>query len=68
MSTKALQHPLRASELDRLAQWLKLAPAEAEYHRFQGIRKPNCDIANLWRDHEPKCGEASHPYGRSDAR
>jgi hypothetical protein len=40
MSTKAHQHPLRASELDRfernLAQWLKLDPAEAAYHRLQG--------------------------------
>ncbi|WP_113725288.1 hypothetical protein [Aeromonas caviae] len=40
MSTKAHQHPLRASELDRfernLAQWLKLDPTEAAYHRLQG--------------------------------
>lgn len=40
MSTKAHQHPLRASELDRfernLAQWLKLDPADAAYHRLQG--------------------------------
>lgn len=41
MPTKEPQHPLRASELNRfernLAQWLKLDPAEAAYHRFQGI-------------------------------
>lgn len=41
MPTKKPQHPLRASELDRfernLANWLKLDPAEAMYHRFQGI-------------------------------
>lgn len=41
MSTKVLQHPLRASELGRfernLAQWLKQDPAEAAYHRLQGI-------------------------------
>lgn len=40
ISMKAHQHPLRASELDRfernLAQWLKLDPAEAAYHRLQG--------------------------------
>lgn len=41
MSPKEPLHPLMASELDRfernLAQWLKLSPAEAAYHRFQGI-------------------------------
>ncbi|MDF9778948.1 hypothetical protein [Pseudomonas baetica] len=41
MPTKKPPHPLRASELDRfernLANWSKLDPAEAMYHRFQGI-------------------------------
>lgn len=41
MSSKESLHPLMASELGRfernLAQWLKLSPAEAAYHRFQGI-------------------------------
>lgn len=35
------EHPLKVSELERfernLANWLKLDPAEAMYHRFQGI-------------------------------
>jgi hypothetical protein len=34
-------HPMRASEVERfernLANWLKLDPAEAMYHRFKGI-------------------------------
>ena len=34
-------HPLRASEIERfernLENWLKLTPADAMYHRFQGM-------------------------------
>ncbi|MFY0750970.1 hypothetical protein [Pseudomonas sp. NFX5] len=41
MAAKKPPHPLRASEIERfernLANWLKLDPAEAMYHRFQGI-------------------------------
>lgn len=41
MAAKKPPHPLRASEIERfergLANWLKLNPAEAMYHRFQGI-------------------------------
>ncbi|VXC43367.1 hypothetical protein [Pseudomonas sp. 9Ag] len=41
MATKKPAHPLRASEVERfeqnLANWLKLAPSDAMYHRFQGI-------------------------------
>lgn len=40
MPTKAHQHPMRASELDRfernLEQLLKMDPKEAAYHRLQG--------------------------------
>ncbi len=41
MPPKNPPHPMRASEVERferiLANWLKLDPAEAMYHRFQGI-------------------------------
>ena len=41
MPPKKPPHPLRASELERfernIANWLKLDPAEAMYHRFQGM-------------------------------
>ena len=41
MATKTPPHPLRASEVERfernLANWLKLEPSDAMYHRFQGI-------------------------------
>lgn len=41
MATKKPPHPLRESEIERfernLANWLKLDPVEAMYHRFQGI-------------------------------
>jgi hypothetical protein len=41
MRTKKPEHPLKVSELERfernLANWLKLDPIEAMYHRFQGI-------------------------------
>ncbi|WP_455921532.1 hypothetical protein [Pseudomonas putida] len=41
MAAKKPPHPLRASEIERfernLANWLKLDPADAMYHRFQGM-------------------------------
>lgn len=41
MPPKKPLHPMRASEIERfegnLANWLKLDPAEAMYHHFQGI-------------------------------
>ncbi|WP_241149518.1 hypothetical protein [Pseudomonas viridiflava] len=41
MAAKKPPHLLRTSEIERfeqnLANWLKLAPAEAMYHRFQGV-------------------------------
>lgn len=41
MASKKPPHPLRASEIDRfernLANWLKLDPEDAMYHRFQGM-------------------------------
>lgn len=41
MPPKKPPHPMRASEVERfernLANWLKLDPAAAIYHRFQGI-------------------------------
>jgi hypothetical protein len=41
MATKKPPHPLRASEVERfernLANWLKLDPSDAMFHRFQGI-------------------------------
>jgi hypothetical protein len=41
MATKKPPHPLRASEMERfernLANWLKLDPSDATYHRFQGM-------------------------------
>jgi len=41
MATKKPPHPMRASEIERfernLANWLHLDPAEAMYHRFQGM-------------------------------
>jgi hypothetical protein len=41
MAAKKPPHPLRVSEIERfernLSNWLKLDPAEALYHRFQGI-------------------------------
>ncbi len=41
MAAKNPPHPLRAGEIERfernLANWLKLDPAEAMYHCFQGI-------------------------------
>ena len=41
MAAKKPPHPLRASEIERfernLANWLKMGPDEAMYHRFQGI-------------------------------
>lgn len=41
MASKKPSHPLRASEIERfervLATWVKLDPAEAMYHRFQGM-------------------------------
>lgn len=41
MASKKPPHPLRAIELERfernLANWLKLDPDHAVYHRFQGM-------------------------------
>jgi hypothetical protein len=41
MAAKKPPHPLQASEIERfernLANWLKLDPADAMYHRFQGM-------------------------------
>lgn len=41
MSKSNPPHPLRASEIERfernLENWLKLTPADAMYHRFQGM-------------------------------
>lgn len=41
MAIKTPPHPLRASEVERfernLANWLKLDPSDAMYHRFQGM-------------------------------
>lgn len=41
MASKKPPHPLRAIEIERfernLANWLKLDPHQAMYHRFQGM-------------------------------
>ncbi|SFG78892.1 hypothetical protein SAMN05444062_101423 [Pseudomonas syringae] len=41
MAAKKPPHPLQASEIERfernLANWLKLDPSDAIYHRFQGM-------------------------------
>ncbi|NVL49880.1 hypothetical protein F2S72_09020 [Pseudomonas syringae pv. actinidiae] len=41
MASRKPPHPLRASEIERfernLANWLKLDPEDAMYHRFQGM-------------------------------
>ncbi len=41
MAKQKAEHPLKASEIERfernLANWVKLNPDEAMYHRFQGI-------------------------------
>lgn len=41
MAAKKPPHPLQVSEIERfernLANWLKLDPADAMYHRFQGM-------------------------------